>query len=125
MPQRRQFVTKYLDRLGLADAVNASVPWQGDVPLGTLVEVMVCNRLLNPKALFRVDTWAQTAAVTDYFELEAGQLNDDRLGRTDADGPGFGPPLFVSVQPKPRKRKARRCRSKIRRFVVFQSFILS
>src|SRR5262249_51562527 len=74
-------ITEYLDRLGLADAVNALVPWEGDVPLGTVVEVMVCNRLLNPKALFRVDAWAQTAAVTDYFELEPGQLNDDRLGR--------------------------------------------
>ena len=74
-------ITEYLDRLGLAEAVNASVPWEGEVPLGTLVEVMVCNRLLHPKALFRVDEWAQTAAVTDYFELEPGQLNDDRLGR--------------------------------------------
>jgi transposase len=74
-------ITEYLDRLGLGDAVNDSVPWEGDVPLGALVEVMVCNRLLNPKALFRVDDWAQTAAVTDYFELEPGQLNDDRLGR--------------------------------------------
>jgi len=74
-------ITEYLDGLGLAEAVNASVPWQGDVPLGTLVEVMVCNRLLNPKALFRVDDWAQTAAVAEYFELELGQLNDDRLGR--------------------------------------------
>ena len=74
-------ITEYLDRLGLADAVNASVPWEGEVPLGTLVEVMVCNRLLQPKALFRVDDWAQAAAVTDYFDLEPGQLNDDRLGR--------------------------------------------
>jgi transposase len=74
-------ITEYLDRLGLADAVDDSVPWEGDVSLGTLVEVMVCNRLLNPKALFRIDDWAQTAAVSDYFELEPGQLNDDRLGR--------------------------------------------
>ncbi len=74
-------ITEYLDRLGLADAVNGSVPWDGEVPLGTLVEVMICNRLLNPKALFRVDAWAQTAAVTDYCELQPGQLNDDRLGR--------------------------------------------
>jgi len=74
-------ITEYLDRLGLAEAVNAAVPWQGEVPLGTLVEVMVCNRLLNPKALFRVDAWAQTAAVADYFALQPGQLNDDRLGR--------------------------------------------
>jgi hypothetical protein len=74
-------ITEYLDRLGLADAVDAAVPWEGDVPVGTLVEVLLCNRLLNPKALFRVDDWAQTAAVSDYFELQPGQLNDDRLGR--------------------------------------------
>jgi transposase len=74
-------ITQYLARLRLADAVNNLVPWEGDIPLGTLVEVLVANRLLRPQALFRVDQWAQTAAVTDYFDLEAGQLNDDRLGR--------------------------------------------
>src|SRR5262245_36556508 len=74
-------VTDYLDKLNLATHIDESVPWEGDVPLGTLVEVMICNRLLQPKALFRLDQWAQTAAVTDYFGLEPGQLNDDRLGR--------------------------------------------
>jgi transposase len=74
-------ITHYLERLRLADAVNDLVPWEGEVPLGTLVEVLVTNRLLRPTALFRLDQWAQTAAVTDYFALEAGQLNDDRLGR--------------------------------------------
>src|SRR5262245_12754026 len=74
-------ITECLDRLQVADHINGLVPWEGEVPLGTVVEVLICNRLLNPKALFRVDEWAQTAAVTDYFGLEAGQLNDDRLGR--------------------------------------------
>lgn len=74
-------MTAYLDRLQLADHINELVPWEGAIPLGTLVEVMVCNRLLHPQALFKVDEWAQTAAVTDYFGLEPGQLNDDRLGR--------------------------------------------
>lgn len=74
-------VAEYLDRLKIADHVNDLVPWEGEVPLGTLVEVMICNRLLNPKAMFRIDDWAQGAAVTEYFGLEAGQLNDDRLGR--------------------------------------------
>src|SRR5262249_6235520 len=74
-------ITEYLDRLQVADHINDLVPWEGEVPLGTLVAVLICNRLLHPKALFRVDEWAQTAAVTDYFGLEAGQLNDDRLGR--------------------------------------------
>jgi transposase len=74
-------LTEYMGRLHLAEHVNASVPWEGDVPLGTLVEVMVLNRLLQPKALFRLGEWAQSAALTDYFGLQAGQLNDDRLGR--------------------------------------------
>jgi transposase len=74
-------ITNYLERLKLADHVNDLIPWEGEVPLGTLVEVMIVNRLLCPKALFRLDQWSQTAAVTDYFGLEAGQLNDDRLGR--------------------------------------------
>jgi transposase len=74
-------ITQYLERLHVADAVNDLVPWEGEVPLGTLVEVLITNRLLRPQALFRVDHWAQTAAVTDYFDLDPGQLNDDRLGR--------------------------------------------
>ncbi|HWD39995.1 MAG TPA: IS1634 family transposase [Fimbriimonas sp.] len=74
-------ITGYLDELRLAEVIDSVVPWDGEVPLGTLVEVMICNRLLEPKALFRLDEWAQTAAVTDYFGLEPGQLNDDRLGR--------------------------------------------
>lgn len=74
-------ITDYLERLQLAEHLNELVPWEGDVPLGRLVEVLIINRLLNPKAMFRVDAWAQKSAVADYFELEAGQLNDDRLGR--------------------------------------------
>ncbi len=74
-------IAEYLDRLKIADHVNELVPWEGDVPLGTLIEVLICNRLLNPKAMFRIDDWARGAAVSDYFGLDAGQLNDDRLGR--------------------------------------------
>jgi transposase len=74
-------IANYMERLGLADHIDDLVPWEGEVPLGTLVEVLVINRLLQPKALFRVDQWAQKASLTEFFGLEAGQLNDDRLGR--------------------------------------------
>lgn len=70
-----------LKEWGLADILDRVVPWEGDVPLGTLVEVLVLNRLLNPKALYAVGDWAAAAAVTDYCALTAEQLNDDRLGR--------------------------------------------
>jgi transposase len=74
-------ITHYFELIDLAATIDGLVPWEGDVPLGTLVEVLVANRLLQPKALFRVGQWAETAALTDYFGLTAEQLNDDRLGR--------------------------------------------
>jgi transposase len=74
-------IAHYFRELNLAATIDELVPWQGDVPLGTLVEVLVANRLLQPKALFRVGPWAQSAALTDYYGLTTEQLNDDRLGR--------------------------------------------
>jgi len=70
-----------LDQWGLAGIVDQVVPWDGDVSLGMLVEVLVVNRLLEPKAMYAVGDWAKATAVTDYFNLTAEQLNDDRLGR--------------------------------------------
>jgi len=70
-----------LERWGLADIVNQAVPWESDVPLGTVVEVLVMNRLLSPQPMYAVGDWAVSAAVTDYYGLTAEQLNDDRLGR--------------------------------------------
>jgi transposase len=74
-------LTQYLERIKLAEIVNNSVPWDGDVPLGTLVEILVLNRLLDPRAMFRIDDWAQASGVADYYGLKPGELNDDRLGR--------------------------------------------
>lgn len=74
-------ITHYFQQLDLAATIDDLVPWHGDVPLGTLVEILVANRLVQPKALFRVGDWAQSAALTDYYGLTAEQLNDDRLGR--------------------------------------------
>ncbi len=35
-----QAIVPYLERLELAAAVDKLVPWQGGVPLGTLVEIL-------------------------------------------------------------------------------------
>jgi transposase len=74
-------VIEFLQRLKLADIINKAVPWEGNVPLGTLVEILVLNRLLDPTALFRIDVWAQKSGVANYYSLAPGQLNDDLLGR--------------------------------------------
>jgi transposase len=75
-------ISHYLDRLQVARIVNELVPWEGDVPLGTLVEILITNRLLHPKAMFRIEEWAQKTGLTTFYGLEPGQLNDDRLGRS-------------------------------------------
>ena len=69
------------EKWGLREVVDQVAPTKGDVSVGTLVEVMVLNRLLNPQAMDAVGEWAAGAAVTDLDGLTADQLNDDRLGR--------------------------------------------
>ncbi len=70
-------ITHYLEQIDLAGTIDRLVPWEGDVPLGTLVEVLVTNRLLQPKALFRVGQWAQASALTDYYGLTETEDEDD------------------------------------------------
>lgn len=74
-------IVAYLEKMHLAQIINESVPWEGDVPLGILVEIMVCNRLLNPKAQYKIGEWAERAGVCDYYGISAEKLNDDLLGR--------------------------------------------
>lgn len=74
-------IGQFLENIELGRIIDELVPWEGDVPLGTLVEVLVTNRLLNPKAMFRIDAWAQKTGLDTFYGLSAGQLNDDRLGR--------------------------------------------
>src|SRR5437762_11182137 len=86
-----------LEQWGLADIVDQVAPWDGDVLLGTLVEVLVTNRLLNPQAMYAVGDWAAGAAVTDYFGLTAAQLNDDRLGRALERLAGHAPDIQAAL----------------------------
>jgi transposase len=74
-------VLAFLETLEVAKTIDELVPWEGEVPLGILVEILILNRLLSPKPLFRVGAWARQAAVTDYYGLTEEDLNDDRLGR--------------------------------------------
>lgn len=71
----------YLDRLKLAETINNAVPWEGVIPLGTIVEVLILNRLLNPMAMYCIDEWAQASGVAAYYDLKPNDLNDDLLGR--------------------------------------------
>ena len=74
-------IAEYLKKLGVASIVDELVPWEGNIPLGTLAEILILNRMLNPKAMVRVGEWAKKAGVTEYYGVTAEQLNDDLLGR--------------------------------------------
>jgi hypothetical protein len=74
-------IVQYFERLGLGAIIDEVVPWEGGVPLGTVTEIMIANRLLNPQALYRIGEWAHKAGLTDYYGVTAEQLNDDLLGR--------------------------------------------
>jgi transposase len=74
-------IQAYFDKLDLADTIDRLVPWEGNIPLGTLTEILVANRLLDPKPLYRLGEWAEHAGLTGFYQVNAAQLNDDLFGR--------------------------------------------
>jgi len=74
-------IAAYLEKLKLGEIIDECVPWEGEVSLGTLVEAMTCNRLLNPKAQYKIGEWSERAGVCEYYGVSQEELNDDRLGR--------------------------------------------
>jgi hypothetical protein len=74
-------IQAFFDQLNLAETIDRIVPWQGNVPLGTLTEILVANRLLAPKPLYRLGPWAEQAGLTDFYQVRATELNDDCFGR--------------------------------------------
>jgi transposase len=74
-------IQAYFDKLQLADTIDRLVPWEGEVPLGTLTAILVANRLLGPKPLYRLGQWAEQAGLTGFYQVQASRLNDDLFGR--------------------------------------------
>lgn len=76
-------VGHYLRRLGLVGLVDQVAPMRGRSLLthGEVIATLVANRLAGPAPLYDVAGWASSAAVAELFDVPAGLLNDDRLGR--------------------------------------------
>ena len=74
-------IQAYFDKLDLADTIDRLVPWEGQVPLGTLCEILVANRLLDPEPLYRLGQWAELTGLTDFYQVPTAHLNDDAFGR--------------------------------------------
>ena len=47
-------IVALLEQWGLAKIIDDNTPWEGDVPLGTLVEILIANRLSCPQAMYQL-----------------------------------------------------------------------
>ncbi len=78
-------VLPLLEQLDFRAVVNRRVHPQGTqttaLDLGTVLQVLVLNRLLAPKPLVHVETWLAETVLPDLLGLDAAQCNDDRLAR--------------------------------------------
>ena len=71
-----------LDDLKVAEVVNRYASTRSDLSHGTVVLVLVLNRLHAPRALHRVADWMGQTALVKILGVEAARFNKDRLGRT-------------------------------------------
>jgi transposase len=76
-------VAVYLERLGLAAAVDAALPARGRAQLthGEVICALVANRLCDPRPLYDIRGWADHQGAHPLLGCPAALLNDDRLGR--------------------------------------------
>jgi transposase len=76
-------VASYLERLGLAEAVDRALPARGRAQLthGEVIGALVANRLCDPRPLYDVRGWADEQGAHPLLGTPAALLNDDRLGR--------------------------------------------
>lgn len=73
-------VLSYLERIGLVEAVNRMCPRQGALSEGTVISVLVINRLLAPCALRNVAGWVEQTGLHWLLGLsDVEQLNYYRL----------------------------------------------
>lgn len=71
-----------LETMQLRNIINRHCPTQRDVAHGTVALVLVLNRLMSPKPLYRVANWVGKTVLVQKLGIPASQFNDDRLGRT-------------------------------------------
>jgi len=70
----------YVARIGLVEAVNRYCPRDGDISDGTVIAVLVINRLLSPCPLSRIAQWVADSGLHILLGLaDPEALNYDRL----------------------------------------------
>lgn len=71
-----------LEQLQVRTIINRYCPTESPVNHGTVALVLVLNRLIAPRPLYRVVDWLASTVLQDSLGVPASKFNDDRLGRT-------------------------------------------
>lgn len=71
-----------LEELEVAEIVNRYLPTEADVEHGTVVVVLILNRLTAPRPLYKISRWLAYSILAVRLGIPASKFNDDRLGRT-------------------------------------------
>jgi len=71
-----------LTELKVEETINQYSPTQSKLTHGTVVLVLVLNRLHAPRALWRVADWLGQTALVKLLQVEAHKFNKDRLARS-------------------------------------------
>lgn len=73
---------RLLEILDVRQIINRYCPSASQVDHGAVVVVLVLNRLMAPRPLYKVANWLGQTVLVCVFGIPAAKFNDDRLGRT-------------------------------------------
>jgi len=73
---------RLLEILDVRRTINRHCPSVAQVDLGAVVVVLVLNRLMAPRPLYKVADWLGQTVLVTVLGIPAAKFNDDRLGRT-------------------------------------------
>lgn len=72
---------RLLELLDVRQVINRYCPSAAQVDHGAVVVVLVLNRLMAPRPLYKVADWLGQTVLVTVLGLPAAKFNDDRLGR--------------------------------------------
>jgi len=73
---------RLLEILDVRRIINRHCPSAAQVDHGAVVVVLVLNRLMAPRPLYKVADWLGQSVLVTVLGIPAAKFNDDRLGRT-------------------------------------------
>jgi transposase len=71
-----------LQVLQVREIINRHCPTSAQVDHGTVAMVLILNRLVAPRPLYRIADWMARTVLVYQLGVPAEKFNDDRLGRT-------------------------------------------